>query len=45
MNENHYIHFGNELISGQQANLKDFEKESANFFEACLPMKKLLERN
>ena len=43
MNKNDYINFREELIAGEQANLKDFEKESANFFEACLPMKKLLE--
>ena len=43
MDKNDYIHFRNELIEGEQANLKDFEKESANFFEACLPLKKLLE--
>ena len=44
MNENDYTHFRNELISGEQANLKDFEKESANFFEACLPIEEIARR-
>ena len=44
MNENDYIHFRDELISGEQANLKDFEKESANFFEACLPIEEIARR-
>ncbi len=41
MKENDYIHFRSELIGGEQANLKDFEKESANFFEACLPIEEI----
>ena len=41
MNENEYLNFRNELINGQQASLKDFEKESANFFEACLPIEEI----
>jgi len=44
MNENDYIHFRNELIAGEQATLKDFEKESANFFEACLPIEEIARR-
>ncbi|WP_025893408.1 methylenetetrahydrofolate--tRNA-(uracil(54)-C(5))-methyltransferase (FADH(2)-oxidizing) TrmFO [uncultured Prochlorococcus sp.] len=44
MDENDYIHFRNELIEGEQANLKDFEKESANFFEACLPIEEIARR-
>jgi len=44
MNKNDYIHFRNELIEGKQANLKDFEKESANFFEACLPIEEIARR-
>ncbi len=31
-------------IEGEQANLKDFEKESANFFEACLPIEEIARR-
>ena len=44
MNKNDYIHFRNELIAGEQTNLKDFEKESANFFEACLPIEEIARR-
>ncbi len=44
MNKNAYINFRNELIEGEQASLKDFEKESANFFEACLPIEEIARR-
>ena len=44
MQENEYVNFRNELIEGQQASLKDFEKESANFFEACLPIEEIARR-
>ncbi|KGG05868.1 tRNA:m(5)U-54 MTase gid [Prochlorococcus marinus str. MIT 9321] len=44
MNEIEYIKFRDELIKGQQAYLKDFEKESANFFEACLPIEEIARR-
>ena len=44
MNENEYVNFRNELVEGQQASLKDFEKESANFFEACLPIEEIARR-
>ena len=44
MDKNDYIHFRDELIAGEQANLKDFEKESANFFEACLPIEEIARR-
>ncbi len=44
MNKNEYEDFRNELIEGQQASLKDFEKESANFFEACLPIEEIARR-
>ena len=44
MNKNDYIRFRNQLIAGEQANLKDFEKESANFFEACLPIEEIARR-
>ena len=32
MNKEVYLNFRNELVNAQQASLKDFEKESANFF-------------
>ena len=44
MNKKDYIHLRNELIAGEQVNLKDFEKESANFFEACLPIEEIARR-
>ena len=44
MDEEKYINFRNELIEGEQASLKDFEKESANFFEACLPIEEIARR-
>ena len=44
LNKNEYINFRNELIGGEQASLKEFEKESANFFEACLPIEEIARR-
>ena len=44
MNEKDYMNFRKELIEGEQAILKDFEKESANFFEACLPIEEIARR-
>ena len=39
-----YDKFRDELINGEQAQLKEFEKESANFFEGCLPIEELARR-
>ena len=44
MDKNEYINFRTELIKGEQASLKDFEKENANFFEACLPIEEIARR-
>ena len=44
MDKNVYINFRNALIEGEQAELKEFEKESANFFEACLPIEEIARR-
>ncbi len=44
INKLEYFNFRNELINGEQANLKDFDKESANFFEACLPIEEIARR-
>ena len=44
INKLEYINFRNELINGEQATLKDFDKESANFFEACLPIEEIARR-
>ena len=44
INKLEYINFRNALINGEQATLKDFDKESANFFEACLPIEEIARR-
>jgi len=44
MGKDEYINFRTELIKGEQASLKDFEKENANFFEACLPIEEIARR-
>ena len=44
LNENEYINFRNELIKGEQSSIKDFERETANFFEACLPIEEIARR-
>ena len=44
MNKLQYIQFRNELINAEQAELKDFEKDSAKFFEGCLPIEELARR-
>ncbi len=44
MNEDEYNNFRKELIEGEQASLKDFDRQSANFFEACLPIEEIARR-
>ncbi len=44
MNKQIYETFREELINAEQAELKDFEKESANFFEGCLPIEEIARR-
>ena len=44
LNKNEYTTFRRELIEAEQAPLKDFDKESANFFEACLPIEEIARR-
>ena len=44
MDKNEYMMFRNEIIQGEQASLKDFDKDSANFFEACLPIEEIARR-
>ncbi len=39
-----YNSFWEALISAEQCELKDFEKESAQFFEGCLPIEELARR-
>jgi len=44
MNKELYLEFHSELLKSEQAKLKDFEKESALFFEGCLPIEQLAKR-
>lgn len=44
MNREQYLHFRQELCTAEQVELKDFERESAKFFEACLPIEELARR-
>ena len=44
LNEDEYATLRRELIEGEQVSIKDFEKESANFFEACLPIEEIARR-
>jgi methylenetetrahydrofolate--tRNA-(uracil-5-)-methyltransferase len=44
MNREQYLRFCQELCAAQQAELKDFERETAKFFEACLPIEELARR-
>ena len=39
-----YEAFRQALLSAEQAELKDFEQESASFFEGCLPIEELARR-
>ena len=44
MDKDEYTNFRRELVQGDQADLKDFDKKSANFFEACLPIEEIARR-
>ncbi len=44
LNQEQYRHFWQELCQAQQAPVKDFERETATFFEACLPIEELANR-
>ncbi len=44
MNKEQYLHFYQELSHAEQAALKDFERETAKFFEGCLPIEELAQR-
>ncbi|MDJ0735436.1 MAG: FADH(2)-oxidizing methylenetetrahydrofolate--tRNA-(uracil(54)-C(5))-methyltransferase TrmFO [Nostocaceae cyanobacterium] len=44
MNKEQYLRFWQELCNAEQVELKDFERESAKFFEACLPIEELARR-
>ncbi len=44
MSKEQYLRFRNELVNAEQAEIKDFEKDSAHFFEGCLPIEELARR-
>jgi len=44
MNREQYLQFWQELCQAEQAELKDFERESAKFFEGCLPIEEMARR-
>ncbi|MCT0214248.1 MULTISPECIES: FADH(2)-oxidizing methylenetetrahydrofolate--tRNA-(uracil(54)-C(5))-methyltransferase TrmFO [unclassified Synechococcus] len=44
MNREQYLAFREALLGAEQAELKDFEQESATFFEGCLPIEELARR-
>lgn len=44
MNEDQYLQFWHALCEAEQAELKDFEQESAKFFEGCLPIEQMARR-
>ncbi|ARV59011.1 methylenetetrahydrofolate--tRNA-(uracil(54)-C(5))-methyltransferase (FADH(2)-oxidizing) TrmFO [Nostocales cyanobacterium HT-58-2] len=44
MNKEQYLRFWQELCAAEQVELKDFERETAKFFEACLPIEELARR-
>lgn len=44
MNREQYLQFRQELCTAEQIELKDFERETAKFFEACLPIEELAQR-
>ncbi|MGK7914125.1 MAG: FADH(2)-oxidizing methylenetetrahydrofolate--tRNA-(uracil(54)-C(5))-methyltransferase TrmFO [Prochloraceae cyanobacterium] len=44
LNREEYLYFWQELSKAEQAELKDFERENAKFFEGCLPIEELARR-
>jgi methylenetetrahydrofolate--tRNA-(uracil-5-)-methyltransferase len=44
MNKEQYLQFWEELRQAEQTELKDFERETAKFFEACLPIEEMAQR-
>jgi methylenetetrahydrofolate--tRNA-(uracil-5-)-methyltransferase len=43
-NRAQYLQFRQALCDAEQAELKDFERETAKFFEGCLPIEELAQR-
>jgi methylenetetrahydrofolate--tRNA-(uracil-5-)-methyltransferase len=44
MDQQQYLHFWQHLCQAEQAELKEFERETAKFFEACLPIEEMARR-
>jgi methylenetetrahydrofolate--tRNA-(uracil-5-)-methyltransferase len=44
LNREQYFHFHQEICQAEQAELKDFDRETAKFFEGCLPIEELAQR-
>jgi methylenetetrahydrofolate--tRNA-(uracil-5-)-methyltransferase len=44
MDREQYLQFWTQLCQAEQAELKDFERETAKFFEACLPIEEMARR-
>ncbi|WP_107669155.1 FADH(2)-oxidizing methylenetetrahydrofolate--tRNA-(uracil(54)-C(5))-methyltransferase TrmFO [Cyanothece sp. BG0011] len=44
LNSEQYLQFRDELCTAEQAELKEFERETAKFFEGCLPIEELAQR-
>ncbi len=44
MNREQYLRFWQELCQAEQAELKEFEQETAKFFEGCLPIEEMARR-
>jgi methylenetetrahydrofolate--tRNA-(uracil-5-)-methyltransferase len=44
LDKDQYLQFWQELKQAEQAELKDFERETAKFFEACLPIEEMARR-
>jgi methylenetetrahydrofolate--tRNA-(uracil-5-)-methyltransferase len=44
MNKEQYLRFWTELCQAEQTELKDFDRQTAKFFEACLPIEELAQR-
>ena len=44
MNKEQYLAFREALLTAEQAELKDFDKNDATFFEGCLPIEELARR-
>ncbi|MFZ4665537.1 MAG: FADH(2)-oxidizing methylenetetrahydrofolate--tRNA-(uracil(54)-C(5))-methyltransferase TrmFO [Prochlorotrichaceae cyanobacterium] len=44
LNREEYLQFRQALCEAEQAELKDFERETAHFFEGCLPIEEMAQR-